>query len=157
MTNNYSLNNLTAQLHNPTILNYCRRLLNSYTTDNSTEQFETVHNAVRENFPEQLTIETSNNIIIVENYFHPPLYVTSLINPYIRFAFDCSIQSKTTNEQFRARLYSDIFKNHAQGTPYPFGLNDHEALKRLSDEQFNNLINAIKQTVNNFIKAVKES
>ena len=155
MTNDNPLNGLTAPLNDSTVLNYCNKLLTDYASNNSANQFKIEYDAVREKFPERLTIETSDNIVIIENDYYSPLYVTSLIDPFIRFAIDCSIQSKTNNEKFRVRLYSDIHKDYAQGTPCPFGLNEHKALKRLSNEQFNNLVDAITQTVKGFVQAVQ--
>ena len=155
MTNNHSLNNLTAPFNNPIVLDYCKKLLNYYINYKSAEKFKSLHNAVQEHFPSQLTIETSNNAIIIKNYYYSLSYDTSVVNPYIRFAIDCSIQSKNNNECVEISLYSDIFENRAQETPHVSGLNDHEALKQLSNEQFNDLIEAIKQTVNSFIKAVE--
>lgn len=126
----YPLKNLTKALNDPLILDYCRRMYHSFTTVKPPKSYDKLYEAVRKNFPSQLTIEKPDAIITADNGFNAPLY-TSIID-----------------------LRSSIYTDFATDTPLPVNPYNDAAFKRLSEKQISYVAEAVQQTVDAFVKAV---
>lgn len=150
---NYPLKGLTKPLNDPKVIDYCNDLYVSFTTVKPPKSYDKSHKAVRENFPHQLTIEKPDAIITANNGFSVPLY-KSLGSHNVSLAISVDILSKDTNEHHKIDLRSYIYTDYAQDTPLPINQYNDAELERLSDKEINYLTEAVKQTVDAFVKAV---
>lgn len=146
------LKNLTKALNDPLILDYCRRMYHSFTTVKPPKSYDKLYEAVRKNFPSQLTIEKPDAIITVDNGFNAPLYASFGLT--INFDIRVTIQSKITYERHIIDLRSSIYTDFATDTPLPVNPYNDAAFKRLSEKQISYVAKAVQQTVDAFVKAV---
>lgn len=152
---NYPLNGLTKALNDPKVLDYCNDLYVSFTTAKPPKSYDELHKAVRKNFPYQLTIEKPDTVtaVKVSNGFNVPLY-KSLGSHNVSLAISVDILSKSNNEHHKIDLRSYIYTDYAQDTPLPINPYNDAELERLSDKEIEYLTEAVKQTVDAFVKAV---
>lgn len=149
---NHSLKNLTKALNDPKVLDYCKRMYHSFTTVKPPKSYNKLYEAVRKNFPHQLTIEKPDAIITADNGFNAPLYASFGLT--INFDIHVTIQSKITYERHIIDLRSNVYTDFATNTPSPFGAYNDTELKRLSERQIDYVAEAVQQTVSAFVKAV---
>lgn len=152
---NYPLKGLTKALNDPKVLDYCNDLYIGFTTVKPPKSYNDLHKAVRKNFPYQQTIEKPDTITIIKvsNGFNVPLY-KSLGSHNVSFAISVDILSKSNNDHHKIDLRSYIYKDYAQDTPLPINQYNNAELERLSDKEIEYLTEAVKQTVDAFVKAV---
>lgn len=149
---NYPLNNLTKTLNNPKILDYCKRMYDSFTTTKPPKSYDELYEAVRKNFPYQLMIEKPDAIVTVDNGFNAPLYPSFGLT--INFDIRVTIQSKITYERHTIDLRSSIYTDFATDTPSPVNPYNDAAFKHLSERQISYVAEAVQQTVSDFVKAI---
>lgn len=148
----YPLKNLTKALNDPLILDYCRRMYHSFTTVKPPKSYDELYEAVRKNFPHQLTIDKPDAIITADNGFNAPLYASFGLT--INFDIRVTIQSKITYERHIIDLRSSVYTDFATDTPLPVNPYNDAAFKRLSEKQISYVAEAVQQTVDAFVKAV---
>lgn len=148
----YPLKGLTKALNNPKVLDYCNDLYVSFTTVKPPKSYDELYEAIRKNFPHQLTIEKPDAIITADNGFNAPLYASFGLT--INFDIHITIQSKITYERHIIDLRSSIYTDFATDTPAPTNPYNDAAFKRLSEKQINYVAEAVQQTVSAFVKAV---
>lgn len=148
----YPLKGLTKALNDPLILDYCRRMYHSFTTVKPPKSYDELYEAVRKNFPHQLTIEKPDAIITADNGFNAPLYTSFGLT--INFDIRVTIQSKITYERHIIDLRSSIYTDFATDTPSPVNPYNNTAFERLSEKQINYVAEAVQQTISAFVKAV---
>lgn len=148
----YPLKGLTKALNDTKVLDYCRRMRHSFTTVKPPKSYDELYEAVRKNFPSQLTIEKPDAIITADNGFNAPLYTSFGLT--INFDIRVTIQSKITYERHIIDLRSSIYTDFATDTPLPVNPYNDAAFKRLSEKQISYVAEAVQQTVDAFVKAV---
>lgn len=148
----YPLKGLTKALNDTNVLDYCKRMYHSFTTVKPPKSYDELYEAIRKNFPHQLTIEKPNAIITADNGFNAPLYASFGLT--INFDIHITIQSKITYERHIIDLRSSIYTDFATDTPAPANPYNDAAFKRLSEKQINYVAEAVQQTVSAFVKAV---
>lgn len=148
----YPLKDLTKALNDTKVLDYCRRMHHSFTTVKPPKSYDKLYEAVRKNFPSQLTIEKPDAIITADNGFNAPLYTSFGLT--INFDIRVTIQSKITYERHIIDLRSSIYTDFATDTPLPVNPYNDAAFKRLSEKQISYVAEAVQQTVDAFLKAV---
>ena len=149
---NHSLKNLTNALNDPKVLDYCKRMYHSFKTVKPPKSYDKLYEAVRKNFPHQLTIEKPDAIITADNGFNAPLYASFGLT--INFDIRVTIQSKITYERHIIDLRSSIYTDFATDTPLPVNPYNDAAFKRLSEKQISYVAKTVQQTVDAFVKAV---
>lgn len=148
----YPLKGLTKALNDTNVLDYCKRMYHSFTTVKPPKSYDELYEAIRKNFPHQLTIEKPDAIITADNGFNAPLYASFGLT--INFDIHITIQSKITYERHIIDLRSSIYTDFATDTPAPANPYNDAAFKRLSEKQINYVAEAVQQTVSAFVKAV---
>ena len=149
---NYPLKNLTKALNDPKVLDYCKCIYHSFTTVKPPKSYDELYEAVRKNFPHQLTIEKPDAIITADNGFNAPLYASFDLT--INFDIRVTIQSKITYERHIVDLRNSIYTDFATDTPLPVNPYNDAAFKRLSERQISDVAEAVQQTISAFVKAV---
>lgn len=148
----YPLKGLTKALNDTNVLDYCKHMYHSFTTVKPPKSYDELYEAIRKNFPHQLTIEKPDAIITADNGFNAPLYASFGLT--INFDIHITIQSKITYERHIIDLRSSIYTDFATDTPAPANPYNDAAFKRLSEKQINYVAEAVQQTVSAFVKAV---
>lgn len=148
----YPLKGLTKALNDTKVLDYCKRMYHSFTTVKPPKSYDELYEAVRKNFPSQLTIEKPDAIITADNGFNAPLYASFGLT--INFDIRVTIQSKITYERHIIDLRSSIYTDFATDTPLPVNPYNDAALERLSKTQISYVAEAVQQTVDTFVKAI---
>jgi hypothetical protein len=127
-------------------------MYHSFTTVKPPKSYDKLYEAVRKNFPHQLTIDKPDAIITADNGFNAPLYASFSLT--INFDIRVTIQSKITYERHIIDLRSSIYTDFATDTSLPASPYNDAAFKRLSERQISYVAEAVQQTVSAFVKAI---